>query len=233
VLSAKICNSRSVLMRAARDRPDDPAAAPLQQTAGKLASILRRLSQPFALAELRGIEGDAAREYFSAFDYLITAQKENFFFNSRSRRPPLDNVNALLSFFYTLLAHDISAALEAVGLDPAVGFLHRDRPGRPSLALDLMEEFRPYFADRLALNLINRKQISPGGFTQTETGAVTMDDDTRKQVILAWQQRKQDKIRHPFLDEEISVGLLPHAQAMLLARWLRGDLDAYPPYLWK
>jgi CRISPR-associated protein Cas1 len=159
--------------------------------------------------------------------------KEDFFFHERSRRPPLDNMNALLSFLYTLLAHDVAAALEGVGLDPAVGFLHRDRPGRPGLALDIMEEFRPFLADRLALSLVNRRQINGKGFRKTETGSVLMTDETRKEVIVAWQKRKQEEIRHPFLDETAPIGLLPHLQAMLLARHLRGDLDGYPPFLWR
>jgi CRISPR-associated protein Cas1 len=182
---------------------------------------------------VRGLEGDAERTYFGVFDHLITAQKEDFFFAERSRRPPLDNVNALLSFFYTLLAHDVTAGLESVGLDPAVGYLHRDRPGRPSLALDLMEEFRPILADRLALSLINRQQIRGKGFRKTETGAVMMDDATRKEVLVAYQKRKQEEIQHPFLGETVEVGLLPFVQAMLLARHLRGDLDGYPPFFWK
>ena len=182
---------------------------------------------------MRGVEGDAARTYFEVFDHLIAAQKEDFFFHERSRRPPLDNLNALLSFFYTLLAHDVTAALETVGLDPAVGYLHRDRPGRPSLALDLMEEFRPVLADRLALSLVNLQQIRGKGFKKTETGAVLMDDATRKEVLVAYQKRKQEEIQHPFLGEQVEVGLLPFVQAMLLARYLRGDLDGYPPFIWK
>jgi CRISPR-associated protein Cas1 len=142
-------------------------------------------------------------------------------------------MNALLSFLYTILVHDIRSALEAVGLDPAVGFLHRDRPGRPSLALDLMEEFRAYLADRLALSLVNRQQVRPEGFLKTESGAVTMDDETRKAVLVAWQKRKQEEITHLFLQEKVSLGLLPHVQAQLLARHLRGDLDGYPPFLWR
>lgn len=161
------------------------------------------------------------------------ARKEAFFFHERSRRPPLDNLNALLSFLYTLLAHDVEAAVEGVGLDPQVGFLHRDRPGRPSLALDLMEEFRPFFADRLALSLVNLQQIKGDGFRKTETGAVVMDDATRKEVLVSYQKRKQEEIQHPFLGEKFAIGLLPHAQALLLARHLRGDLDGYPPFFWK
>lgn len=182
---------------------------------------------------LRGREGEAARVYFGVFDHLIVAQKDGFQFHERSRRPPLDNINALLSFLYSMLAHDCTSALESVGLDPAVGFLHADRPGRPSLALDLMEEFRPVLADRVALSLVNLQQVKGGGFTKTETGAVMMDDKTRKEVLLAWQKRKAEEVQHPFLGETVEVGLLPYAQALLMARFLRGDLDGYPPYIWK
>ena len=233
VVIAKIANCRTVLLRAVRGRPDAPEVTAIEVASRRLARLLDELRQPAPLEVVRGREGDAARTYFEVFDHLIAAQKEDFFFHERSRRPPLDNVNALLSFFYTLLAHDVTAALETVGLDPAVGFLHRDRPGRPSLALDLMEEFRPIFADRLALSLINLQQIRGKGFRQTESGAVMMDDATRKEVLVAYQKRKQEEIQHPFLNEKLAVGLLPHVQAMLLARYLRGDLDGYPPFFWK
>jgi CRISPR-associated protein Cas1 len=233
VLTAKIANSRTVLMRAARDHGDKIDAAALGEAASGLSRILARLNASSSLDEMRGLEGDAARTYFDAFNHCITTDKESFFFCERSRRPPLDNMNGLLSFLYTLLAHDVSAALEGVGLDPSVGFLHRDRPGRPSLALDLMEEFRPFLADRLALSLVNRRQINAKGFRKTESGAVLMSEETRKEVIVAWQKRKQEEIRHPFLDESAPLGLLPHLQAMLLARHLRGDLDGYPPFLWR
>jgi len=182
---------------------------------------------------VRGLEGDAAHNYFSAFDHLIVAQKETFTFQERNRRPPLDNVNCLLSFLYTLLMHDCRSALESVGLDPAVGFLHRDRPGRPGLALDIMEEFRPFLADRLALSLINLRQVQNKGFNKTEAGAVMMSDETRKALLVAYQERKQEEIYHPFLEEKVTIGLLFHVQAMLLARCLRGDLDGYPPFIWK
>jgi CRISPR-associated protein Cas1 len=164
---------------------------------------------------------------------LIVSQKESFTFKLRSRRPPLDPVNALLSFLYSMLAHDVRSACETVGLDPQVGFLHRDRPGRPGLALDLMEEFRPFLADRLALTLINRRQVSASNFKIAENGAVQMDDATRKAVLTAYQKRKLEEIVHPFLNEKVSIGLLSHLQARLLARHLRGDLDAYPPFIWK
>lgn len=230
---AKLANSRAVLMRAMRDHPEVAQAAELDGAAWRLAKLLRQLGDPLGLDAVRGVEGDAAKAYFGVFDDLILAQKQDFFFKQRSRRPPLDNLNALLSFLYTLLVHDCAAALQGVGLDPAVGFLHRDRPGRPGLALDLMEEFRAFLADRLALSLINRQQIRGRGFRTSESGAVVMDDDTRKTVLVAWQKRKEEEITHPFLQEKVAVGLLPHAQALLLSRYLRGDLDAYPPFLWR
>lgn len=231
IVAAKIANCRTVLLRAAREQEthrDDIAEA-----AGHLGALLKALRNNLSLDGVRGMEGDAAGTYFGVFDHLITAQKEDFVFVSRSRRPPLDNTNALLSFLYTLLTHDMSSALEGVGLDPAVGFLHRDRPGRPSLALDLIEELRPFLADRLTLTLINRMQVRGKGFDQSESGAVAMDNDTRKEVLVAYQKRKQEEIQHPFLGEKIHIGLLPHVQALLMARYLRGDLEAYPPFLWR
>jgi len=205
----------------------------LKQAAQKLALNLTDVQRAENLEVLRGLEGDAARTYFGVFDHFILQDKEQFYFRDRNRRPPLDNVNALLSFIYTLLTHDTASALEGVGLDPAVGYLHRDRPGRPGLALDLIEEFRACLADRLVLSLINRQQVKASGFKKQETGAVLMNDDTRKAVLVAYQKRKQETIHHPFLGETIAVGLLPHIQSLLLARYLRGDLDAYPPYFWK
>lgn len=233
VITGKVANCRTALQRGLRDHPDAPGADHLRRAVARLGSILQQCKATLPLEDLRGIEGDAAKTYFSALDHLITSQKENFFLHTRSRRPPQDNVNALLSFLYTLLVHDVSAALESVGLDPAVGFLHRDRPGRPSLALDIMEEFRPILADRLVLSLINLRQIKAKGFKKTEAGGVNMNDDTRKTVIVAYQERKKDELEHPFLAERVSVGLLPHIQARLLARFLRGDLDGYPPFLWR
>ena len=205
----------------------------MRAAAARLAQFIEGLREGLSLDILRGHEGNAARAYFEVFDHLIVQQKESFFFRERSRRPPLDNMNALLSFLYTLLRHDVEAALEAVGLDPAVGFLHRDRPGRPGLALDLMEELRAYLADRLALSLVNLRQVRPEGFTRGESGGVTMDGETRKAVLVAYQKRKEEEIVHPFLGEKTTVGLLPHLQAALLARHLRGDLDGYPPFYWK
>ncbi|WP_428940591.1 type I-C CRISPR-associated endonuclease Cas1c [Fontivita pretiosa] len=229
----KIANSRQVLLRGTRDYPQSPGAAALQQAANRLGQSLHCCPPNTELDRVRGIEGECAAEYFAAFDHLITAQKQSFSFRQRSRRPPLDPINALLSFLYALLTADARCACEAVGLDPAVGFLHRDRPGRPGLALDLMEELRPVLADRLALSLINRRQISPDGFVVAETAAVSMDDNTRRAVLVAYQKRKQEQISHPFLNEKVSVGLILHLQALLLARHLRGDLDAYPPFIWQ
>jgi len=229
VLMGKIANTRTALLRAAREHP----AEPLDEAALQLAQSLRAAERESSLDALRGIEGDAASCYFAVFNHMIAAQQQGFTFHERSRRPPLDNVNALLSFVYVLLAHDVAAALETVGLDPAVGFLHRDRPGRASLALDLMEELRPVLADRLVLSLINRRQVAADGFTRSESGGVLMGDATRKEVLVAWQKRKQEEIEHPFLGERIPFGLVPYAQSLLLARCLRGDLDAYPAFFWR
>lgn len=233
IVTAKIANCRAVLLRAARDRPDLPVSTELFAAGERLAAIIGNLQKPLLLDSVRGAEGIAAAEYFKFFDNLITVQKEEFYFRGRSRRPPLDNMNALLSFLYTLLTHDVVSALEGVGLDPAVGFLHSDRPGRPSLALDLLEELRPVIADRLALSLINRRQLAGADFKTAESGAVVMNDKARKTVLVAYQERKREELTHPFLQEKIAVGLLPHIQALLLARHLRGDLDCYPPFFWK
>ena len=232
-ITGKLVNSRVVIERAIRDHGQNIDLTVLEKASAYLKNSIIRLQGCSNLEQIRGIEGDSARTYFGVFDELILQQKDSFFMNDRNKRPPTDNLNALLSFMYTLLAHDVQSALETVGLDPYVGFLHRDRPGRASLALDIMEEFRPFIADRLALSLINRKQITSSGFTTKESGGVLMDTDTRKEVLIAWQKRKQEQITHPFLDEKISIGLLPYVQALLLARHLRGDLDAYPPFLWK
>jgi CRISP-associated protein Cas1 len=233
ILTAKIANSRTVLQRALRDHGNKIAQAGVERTVALLGEALKRLEGIDDLDALRGVEGETARCYFGVWDHLLTNQKEAFFFKGRNRRPPLDNVNCLLSFVYTLLLHDIRSALEGVGLDPAVGFLHRDRPGRPGLALDLMEEFRPFLADRLVLSLINLGQVNAKGFTSSETGAVTMGDDTRKEVIVSYQKRKQDEILHSFMGEKVQIGILFHIQALLLARYLRGDLDGYPPFVWR
>jgi len=227
---AKTANSRSVLQRSVRDHGDQPDT---QAAVLRLGRLMEAARDAATLDGLRGTEGDAGRVYFSVFDNLVTAQKEEFVFERRSRRPPLDRINALLSFLYTLLAHDCTSALEAVVLVPQVGFLHRDRPGRPSLALDLMEEFRAMFVDRLVLSLINLRQVAADGFVQRESGAVEMTDETRKAVLVAYQKRKQEELTHPFIGEKAPLGTCFHLQALLLARHLRGDLDGYPPFIWK
>ncbi len=233
VVIAKVANCRTVLLRAAREKPEGDGCAALEAAALRLARLVETLQEPLTLDTVRGHEGDAARVYFEVFDHLIAESKDAFFFRGRSRRPPLDNMNALLSFLYTLLTHDVAAARVGVGLDPAVGYLHVDRPGRPSLALDLVEELRPVLADRLALSLVNRRQVRAEGFRRTESGAVEMDDGTRKEVLVNYQKRKQEEIMHPFLKERVAFGIVPNAQALLLARFLRGDLDGYPSFLWR
>ena len=233
IVGAKIANARQILLRAVRDYPDSAGREPLRETAARLARIASQSQYATSLDTLRGMEGDAAGDYFAVFNHLITSQRDDFVMTGRNRRPPLDPVNALLSFLYVMLAHDARAACESVGLDAAVGFLHRDRPGRPSLALDLMEELRAFLVDRLVLSLINRSQVKRDGFRTDEAGGMMMDDATRKTVLSAYQQRKQDTITHPFLGEEVTVGLIVHLQARLLARHLRGDIDAYPPFVCK
>lgn len=229
----KLANCRSVLRRFLRDHGSSGEHGKILQAVASLTRRLESIPKVESVNQLRGIEGDGARTYYSVFNQLILEASPGFEFKGRSRRPPKDPVNALLSFLYTLLTHDCVAALETVGLDPQVGFLHRIRPGRPSLALDLVEELRPYLADRLTLTLINNRQITAKDFIAKESGGVLMTDEGRKKVIDAWQKRKQQSITHPFLRERFEVGLLPYAQAMLLARHLRGDLEAYPPYLLK
>jgi CRISPR-associated protein Cas1 len=229
----KVANSRVIVHRATRDHADKTAETEMERICQLFSRYAKRLLDEEDLESIRGLEGRAARDYFDQFNHLIVAQKEDFVFAGRNRRPPRDRVNCLLSFIYTLLYHDAHAALETVGLDPAVGYLHRDRPGRLGLALDLMEEFRPMLADRLVLSLINLGQVKKKGFTLTESGAVLMDDETRKTLLVAYQKRKQEDIEHPFLNEKIPVGMLMLAQAQLLSRHLRGDLDAYPPFLWR
>jgi CRISP-associated protein Cas1 len=231
MIAAKIANQRTVLLRAIRDHGGDDRTTDLNTASIELAYNARVTSRSGTLDTLRGLEGDAAKRYFGVFPLLIT--NPAFTFSGRVKRPPTDAVNALLSFLYAMLAHDCRSACETVGLDPQVGFLHRDRPGRASLALDLMEELRPILADRLALSLINRQQVSPAGFVQKENGAVEMRDATRKAVLVAYQERKQQELGHPFLGEKVTLGLVCHLQARLLARHLRGDLDAYPAFLWK
>lgn len=227
---AKIYNQRKVIERTIRDHSLVVDCQRLSHISAKLKEVLKSVKEASNTAELIAIEGFVAKSYFSCFNEMILQQKSEFSIEGRTRRPPLDRMNALLSFLYVLLTNDTKSALEAVGLDPYVGFLHKDRPGRPSLALDVMEEFRPLLCDRLALNLVNRRQIDPSGFLVKESGAVMMDDDTRKKVILAWQERKKREILHPFLKEKMPYGLLPHSQSLLLSRHIRGDLEEYPPY---
>lgn len=232
-VAAKIANARNILQRALREHNNEERASDLK----KVVTILENRQKQVMKAEdpdaIRGIEGEAASTYFGVFNHLILAQNDEFIMNGRTRRPPRDKVNALLSFMYTLLAHEMQSALETVGLDPYVGFLHTIRPGRPGLALDLMEELRAYLADRMVLTLINRKQIKPDGFiSRAETGII-MDEATRKEVITAWQKRKQEEIQHPYLEETIPVGLIPYAQALLFARFIRGDIEKYPVFLIK
>lgn len=229
----KIYNARWVLERATRDHPMQVDVEALKKASGFLKEAMNRVMATQDKDQLRGEEGEAARVYFGIFDELILQQKKDFVFLGRSRRPPMDKVNALLSFCYSLLTSSVASALETVGLDPYVGMMHADRPGRASLALDLMEELRPAVADRFVLSLINKRIINGKDFIQKENGAVLMKDDSRKTVLAEWQNRKKDTLEHPFLKEKIEWGLVPFAQAMLLGRYLRGDLDAYPPFLWK
>jgi len=233
MLVGKLYNSRWVLERTVRDHALRVDVEKIKNVAKTIANTMLLVRQAKTASELFGLEGEAASQYFSVFDKMILANKDDFFFRSRSRRPPLDNVNALLSFVYTLLSNDVSAALSAVGLDPFVGFLHRDRPGRRSLALDVMEELRAPLADRFVLKLINMRQLNGSDFTQKESGGVILNDEARKTLLSAWQARKQEALEHPFLKEKIQWGLVPHVQALLLARYIRGDLDGYPPFLWK
>lgn len=236
IVTGKIINQRAVLRRALRDHGADMvevARLRLEDAERHLTDAARRAQRPQGSDSLRGIEGEAAQVYFGVFDHLVRGDRDTFRFERRSRRPPLDPVNALLSFLYVLLLHDCRSALESVGLDPAVGFLHRERPGRPSLALDLMEELRPVLADRVALSLTNRRQLSKRAFETAVGGAVSLTDEARKTVLVTYQERKKDELTHPFLEEKTTLGLVPFVQAQLLARRLRGDLDAYPPFAWK
>ncbi|MBI4801328.1 MAG: type I-C CRISPR-associated endonuclease Cas1 [Elusimicrobia bacterium] len=229
IIAGKLQNSRGILMRTARqiDNADDVAA--LDKAAHDIAYFIKKLESAEFVDEARGYEGESAKIYFGVFNNLMKQQRENFKITDRNRRPPLDPANALLSFSYALLLHDCVAALTAAGLDPNVGFLHSDRPGRPSLALDLMEEFRPMIADRHVLTLINRREVDKGCFTKRDGGAVEMSDAARKAVVSGYQQRKQEEVEHPLLEQKMTVGMLPFAQARLLARYIRGDIQEYPP----
>ncbi|MEK6748581.1 MAG: type I-C CRISPR-associated endonuclease Cas1c [Pseudomonadota bacterium] len=228
MVAAKIANGRAVLLREIRNHGENSLIASAVE---RLATSLRRARHAKTVAEAMGIEGDAASTYFGVFNELLRGS--GFIFGGRVRRPPTDPVNALLSFAYTLITHECASALQGVGLDPYVGFLHQDRPGRSSLALDLLEEFRAPWADRFVLTLINRQQVKPNDFVTEASGAVRLTDDARKSLLTAWQERKQVEIMHPYLEEQVPIGLLPHCQAMLLARHIRGDTEYYPPYLVK
>lgn len=233
MIFGKMYNARWSVERTCRDhkaRIDEPK---LKNASKIIKGMLTQVSEETSLDALRGIEGAGANAYFGVFDDMILNNKEDFFFHKRSRRPPLDAVNAMLSFAYSLLAHDCASALESVGLDAYVGFLHRDRAGRNSLALDLMEELRPCMADRFVITLINNRKINAGDFVLQESGAITMTDQGRKTFLRAWQEKKQETLTHPYLEEKLRWGIVPYVQALLLARYLRGDLDDYPPFLWK
>lgn len=232
-ITGKVYNSRWVLERASRDYSMRLDSVLLKKKSSMLADNLHAVRKCKNASELLGIEGESASLYFSVFDDLILQQKEDFYFKGRNKRPPLDRVNAMLSFTYSLLAGMCGSALESVGLDPYVGFMHTDRPGRMSLDLDLMEEFRSVMADRFVLTLINKRIVKKEGFIQKENGAVVLDDETRKSFLSAWQAKKQEMIKHPFLEEKIEWGMAPYVQALLLARYIRGDLDEYPPFFWK
>lgn len=229
----KLANFRTLLRRAARETKKTESKSRLSAGARRIDHTIKRLAKPATLDVIRGIEGDASRVYFSVFNDLIRRDDDEFRFTIRSRRPPKDAINAMLSFAYAILSHDVRSACEAVGLDAAVGCLHRDRPGRPGLALDLMEELRPIIADRVVLSLVNRRQVRASGFTTEPTGGVRMDEKTRKLLLTEYQKRKSDEMIHPFLDKRMSLGLVPHIQARLYARMLRDDLDTYPPFAWR
>ena len=236
IVAAKTANQRTVLRRVLRDHGAGMATTDreaLETAERRLTDAARRTLIATDVDAMRGIEGEAAHVYFGVFDRFLRVEGPDFRFGGRSRRPPLDRVNALLSFLYAMLGHDCRSALEAHGLDPQVGFLHTDRPGRAGLALDLMEELRPVLADRLVLSLVNRRQVAARDFVMEEGGGVRLTDEARKRVLVAWQERKRDELRHPFLDETIPLGLVAHFQAQLLARHLRGDLDGYPAFIWK
>lgn len=233
IVTAKIANARTVLQRVLRDHSEKINNQNLKEVIERLERNIVITQKAESVDSIRGIEGSSAQMYFEVFNDLIVSQKNDFVFKERSRRPPLDKVNALLSFVYTLLYNDIYSSLETVGLDPAVGFLHKDRPGRMSLALDMMEEFRPYFADRLVLSMINLKEIEAKDFKTLDNGVCLMKDNTRKTILASYQKRKQDEIYHPFVNQKMHLGLVFHVQALLMARYIRGDIDGYPPFVWR
>lgn len=229
----KVYNSRQSVERVLRDHRLRVDEERLTSASGQLKEALPVIAEETNMDSLRGLEGAAATVYFQVMDEMILSRKEEFFFRGRSRRPPLDRTNAMLSFAYSLLERDCASALEAVGLDSYVGFMHRDKPGRESLALDLMEELRPCFADRFVLTLINNRVVSAEMFEIRESGAVYLKEEGRREFLKQWQKKKQESITHPYLKEKMAWGLVPYVQALLLARYIRGDLDAYPPFFWK
>lgn len=233
MIFGKVYNARWSIERTRRDHAMRIDEARFTAVSNQLHGLLSQISAETSMESLRGLEGSGASAYFSVLDDMILREKETFYFHERSRRPPLDAFNALLSFAYSLLAHDCASALESVGLDAYVGYLHRDRPGRESLALDLMEELRPCFADRFVLTLVNNRVMKASDFDVRESGAVLLTSSGRKVFLQKWQERKKETITHPFLEEKMPWGLVPYVQSLLLARYLRGDLDDYPPFLWK
>ena len=233
MIFGKLSNSASSIQRTLRDHAPRVVNLGLEDAAQKIREQLPQVLDSSDMNVLRGLEGVAAAAYFGVFDHLLLNRKEDFFFRGRNRRPPLDRVNAMLSFAYSLLSHDCASALESVGLDSYVGFFHRDRPGKMSLALDIMEELRPCMADRFVLTMVNNRMMNPNDFLTQESGAVLLTDDGRKKFLKAWQERKRDTLTHPYLNEKMSWGMIPYVHALLLTRYIRGDLDAYPPFLWK
>lgn len=233
IILGKLYNSRWVIERATRDYPNSLDIPKLKNVSMQIKNSMNSIANCKNTEEIRGVEGEAATRYFSVFDDLILQQKEDFFFHGRNRRPPTDMVNAILSFAYTMLTGMVTSSLYSVGLDPYVGYLHKDRPGRTSLSLDMIEEFRPVFADRFVLTMINKRIITKNDFLTKENGAVIFTDEGKKKFLQSWQTRKQTEIKHPFLNEKVQWGVVPYVQALLLARYLRGDLDGYPPFMWK
>lgn len=233
MIAAKLYNSRWIIERMIRDHGFRIDTEKFSRKSAFIKESINKAVNCEDIDSLRGIEGEAASIYFSVFDDMILQQKDDFYFKSRNKRPPLDNINALLSFAYSLATGMCTSALESVGLDPYVGFMHTDRPGRRSLALDLVEEFRGVMCDRFVLTLVNKRIITADDFNKRENGAVILTENGRKNFLSAWQKRKYDEIRHPFLEEKVEWGMLPYVQALLLARYIRGDLDCYPPFMWK
>ena len=233
MILGKVFNCRWSLERTVRDHGLRVDKEKIENVSDELYIGLQKIRKCSSIDALRGIEGELASRYFSVFDHLIINQKDSFYFKTRTRRPPMDNLNALLSFAYSILGNECAGALEGAGLDPYVGFLHQDRPGRKSMALDLMEELRAIMADRFVIGLVNRRMINEKHFDRQADGAVLMNDEGRRIFLTSWQQKKKETITHPFLGDKLSWGLVPYAQAMLLARTIRGDLDEYPPFMWK